>query len=400
MFNLRLENEQLQVSYEETIGYGLVNSEIKKQYEYLQINEISNAFVIQDEESPWHYRIQVAHSGNYNVTVELEAQEESTFSLFLERRRCYVKNRAITKGEKIRMAFTCNVCPIIPDEKEERYEDTGLDITLLGENLNMTMIEVVEVKCPTIYMAGDSTSKDQAAHYPYNPFTSYCGWVQMLPLFLKEGIALSNHAHSGRTTESFREEGRWAIIKEQLQANDWVLIQFGHNDQKRPHLDPFGGYSQNLRAYIEEIRACEAYPVIITPVSRSLWNKPGLEFNDLLEDYAKACKQVGEELEVPVIDLHGRSKAFICNEGPIEAMKYFYPRDWTHFNDFGGEKIARLVMSEIQALELGLQNYLKERNMSFIEQEALENWHRPSIEEFAKMMGVWEMTNEWVKVIK
>ena len=86
---------------------------------------------------------------------------------------------------------------------------------------------------PTIYVIGDSTVEDNKP-----PFR---GWGWALPEFLAEGVALRNHAISGRSTRSFLDEGRFDPVREAMQPGDVLMIQFGHNDEKddpERHTDP------------------------------------------------------------------------------------------------------------------------------------------------------------------
>nr|WP_304954957.1 hypothetical protein [uncultured Acetatifactor sp.] len=77
---------------------------------------------------------------------------------------------------------------------------------------------------------------DQSAEYPYAPGTNYSGWGQMISAYLNQRIAVSNHAHSGLTTASFREEGHYGILEQYIRPGDYMLIQFAHNDQKLDEL--------------------------------------------------------------------------------------------------------------------------------------------------------------------
>ena len=95
----------------------------------------------------------------------------------------------------------------------------------------------------------------------------------MLPAYLPE-VCITNHAHSGLTTESFLSEGHWAIVKPRLRAGDICLFQFGHNDQKLAHLQARGGYTDRLRTYIKETRTAGTVPVLITPLARNSWRIP------------------------------------------------------------------------------------------------------------------------------
>ena len=80
--------------------------------------------------------------------------------------------------------------------------------------------------------------------------------------------AVHNFAKGGASTESFRAEGLWDALLELAGEGDLVLIQFGHNDQKRPHLAARTGYAANLRTMVAEVGALGAVPVLCTSVER------------------------------------------------------------------------------------------------------------------------------------
>jgi lysophospholipase L1-like esterase len=80
---------------------------------------------------------------------------------------------------------------------------------------------------PTIFLAGDSTIADKP-----DPAHPERGWGQLFRDLVREPARLENHAKNGRSTASFIREGRWDALLESLEAGDWVIIQFGHNDQK------------------------------------------------------------------------------------------------------------------------------------------------------------------------
>ena len=163
----------------------------------------------------------------------------------------------------------------------------------------------------------------------------------MLPAYLPE-VCITNHAHSGLTTESFLSEGHWAIVKPRLRAGDICLFQFGHNDQKLAHLQARGGYTDRLRTYIKETRTAGAVPVLITPLARNSWRDP-THYNDFLADFADAVLDLGKEEAVPVLDLHAYAMQLIRQEGLETAKRWFYPGDYTHTNDFGAYRMAGFV---------------------------------------------------------
>lgn len=377
--------------YSEEIGYGFVTDKIRQKGEQMQIPEINNGFgegtqgitcasirmdcfidddglkhsfcCVDEPDMPLYFRVKVPHSGNYNLHLLLDGYDAQTdVTVFSERRRCVLKNAHVEKGKLIDFTFTANVCDIIPRGKEKVYHDDALDITVIGRSAHLSALTVKEAPdAPTVYIAGDSTVTDQPAESPYIPGESYCGWGQMFPIFFKSGIAVSNHSHSGLTTASFMNDGHWDIVRAAMKPDDYLFLQFGHNDQKDQNLAAYGGYTENLERFVDETRAKGAIPVIVTPVSRSLWNAPGGEFNDLLADWANACRVVAEKKAAPLIDLHAKSVDFILRMGKENAKPYFYPGDYTHHNDFGGYTMASFVVQGVREANIpALHKFLRD----------------------------------------
>lgn len=350
--------------YTTTLGYGFV-TEKNRSEKNLHIAELNSAFDlpywmkgeavtnIQEDKNgcflqnetyiPLTFKTDVPVQGNYNVTISIDTDHEiSEFLIFTGRRRLAYKGK-LKAGSHFEQTFTINVCDIIPRGYEEVFEDKSLDITIIGKDPRLTKIDICEAKVPTLFIAGDSTVTDQSADYPYSPAHSYSGWGQMISYYLSPGIAVSNHAHSGLTTESFRKEGHHAIVMQHIKAGDFFFMQFAHNDQKLAHLTAEGGYRKNIIQYIEEIRSKGAYPVIVTPLARNTWKGNDGSYNDLLESHANACIKIGEEFDVPVLDLHKSSMNFIKLHGLEDAKRYFFPGDYTHTNDFGAYIMAGFV---------------------------------------------------------
>ena len=293
---------------------------------------------------PLCFKCRVPQQGNYLVTVHADAGEAMGKTLVFEGRRKLVFAGEVPAGEELHLTFRVNVCDIIPRGQTEVFEDRTVDITVVADRPRVTGISVQETECPTLYIAGDSTVTDQSAEYPYAAGTSYAGWGQMLPAYLHGTIAVSNHSHSGLTTDSFRSEGHYAIVEREGRPGDFILFQFGHNDQKLAELKAGEGYRDNLCRYIRESREKGMYPLLVTPLARNSWKGNGGCYNDLLEEYAKVCMEVGEETDTPVLDLHGYSMEWIKELG-LEAVKpYFYPGDFTHTNDYGAYRMAGMVV--------------------------------------------------------
>ena len=335
-------------------------------------------------ELPLTFVCNVPTEGNYQVDVTLYAECDAQALVFLGRRRLAAR-LFLRAGETVSRRFVTNICPIIPRTYEEPMDDRTLDVTVVGAGVHLCEISAEPWAGPTLYIAGDSTVTDQSADYPYLPGSSYCGWGQMLSAYLGEHVAVSNHAHSGLTTESFRSEGHYEILRERIKAGDLCLIQFGHNDQKLMHLLAEGGYRENLIRYIDELREKQAIPVLVTPLARNSWRGGDGAYNDLLEGYARVCHEVGEEKGVPVLDLHEKSMAFVKAQGREAAKRFFFPSDYTHSNDYGAHLFAGYIFEELcekgVLAQVGINLTAGEKTSAWIPPEVLPELTVP--QEFA-----------------
>ena len=376
-------------------GYGFVTEHNRREQELLKIPELNSAFdtvywyrdaelSFIDEDStgcfldslqeigrlekvtgeafegehrriPLSFKIDVPREGNYKVTVVIHTRKPMKDVLIFTGRRRLGYRGDIAMGDALpaqgemvfRHTMMVNVCDIIPRGHTKRFEDKSLDITIVADQPKFSEIIVEEATCPTLYIAGDSTVTDQSADYPYAPGTSYSGWGQMISGYLTEKLAVSNHAHSGLTTSSFRKEGHYDILAQYVKAGDFCWFQFWHNAQKLEAFKAQGGYRNNLLRYLKECRERGVYPLIVTPIARNTWKGNDGSYNDLLAEYAQVCLEIGEEENVPVVDLHKRSMDFIVERGLEASKSYFFPGDYTHSNDYGAYYMAGLVAQEI-----------------------------------------------------
>ncbi|WP_053219941.1 rhamnogalacturonan acetylesterase [Virgibacillus senegalensis] len=219
-----------------------------------------------------------------------------------------------------------------------------------------------------IYLAGDSTvctyGKERAPQ---------AGWGQMFPRYLKPGAVCINHAVGGRSSKSFINEGRLKAIANELKPDDYLLIQFGHNDSKPEHerrTHPFITYQDYLKQYISFARQKLANPVLVTPVQRRYFSENG-RVKDTHGDYPIAVRKLATSESVPLIDLTKDTTVLLEGLGPEISKKLFmwiepgvshsYPyglKDNTHFNEQGADKVAGLVCDKIKKLQLPLADFL------------------------------------------
>lgn len=120
---------------------------------------------------------------------------------------------------------------------------------------------------PTIYIIGDST----AAEKDISKGQTERGWGMVLQGFFDEGVRIENHAVNGRSSRSFYTEGRWKKVIDKVKPGDYVIIQFGHNDEKpKPdrHTDVGTTFDAHLAEYAIETKAKGATPILMSPVVR------------------------------------------------------------------------------------------------------------------------------------
>jgi lysophospholipase L1-like esterase len=221
----------------------------------------------------------------------------------------------------------------------------------------------------TIYLAGDSTMQT----YRENE-TPMRGWGQYLEKFFDEDVRVVNKAIGGRSTRTFLEEERWQEIVDELQKGDWVLIQFGHNDQsKNPkrHTPP-EDYRKNLIRFVKEARAKKARPVLLTSITMRLFDEEGKVKNGL-GVYPEITRQVAEQMNVPLIDLNQKTSQYVESLGDKASREAYmwlkageHPKysdglqDNTHLRELGATKVAALAAEGIRELKLKpLVKYLK-----------------------------------------
>lgn len=222
----------------------------------------------------------------------------------------------------------------------------------------------------TIFMIGDSTM----ANKPLVPAQPERGWGQLLPLYFKDSVHVENLAVNGRSSKSFRDEGRWQPVMQTIRPGDYVIIQFGHNDEKsdaRRHTDPSGSFKENLERYVREAREKGGKPILATPVvRRAFTNETGLR--DTHGEYPAAVRQVAAAQNVPLLDLERRSAELLGKLGPDRSKKLFMwveagefdsiakaREDNTHFNAYGACRICDLAVEEIRTAVPDLVPWLR-----------------------------------------
>ena len=208
-----------------------------------------------------------------------------------------------------------------------------------------------------VFMMGDSTMK-------YNNIFQYpqVGWGQVLHLFTKNEWLIEDHAENGRSTKSFIAEGRFDVILSRLQQGDYVICEFGHNDEKKQdptrYTEPYGSYQENLKYIAEEVLKRGANIIFATPITRHKFID-GVCVNTHL-DYPQAMLDFALENGYTCIDMNKLTMDLYTKLGEEETKKFhmiFPPNtykyykegkdDHSHLRYEGAINVAELFVKEI-----------------------------------------------------
>ncbi len=312
--------------------------------------------------------------GSYRVTVVLGGDAAAATTVWSEARRLSVEKIATRPRGSATRTFDVNVrVPEIAGDRTHQVKlkpreignldwDTKLTLEFNGDHPSVRAIRIKPVHEPTIYLAGDSTVVDQDTE-------PWAAWGQMLPRLFRPGVVVANHAESGETVKSFVTEQRLAKVMSLIQPGDYLLMQFGHNDQK-PNAVPLDEYRKLLVDSIEQARAKGATPVLVTSMNRRTFDDGG-KIKNSLAGYPDAMRSIATAQHVALIDLNAMSKTLFEAMGPEGSTKAFmhYPAnafpnqtkaisDDTHFNKYGAYELARCVALGIRSARLPIAKFL------------------------------------------
>ena len=131
----------------------------------------------------------------------------------------------------------------------------------------VSMMAAMPNRTTTIFVIGDST----AANKDISGGKQERGWAMALQAYFDDNIIVDNHAVNGRSSKSFIDEGRWDKVLQKMKPGDYVIIQFGHNDEKPKadrHTDPGSTFDYNLAKFVRETREHGGIPVLMNCVVR------------------------------------------------------------------------------------------------------------------------------------
>lgn len=221
--------------------------------------------------------------------------------------------------------------------------------------LRRSLVKAPQAAGPRIVLVGDSTVTDRS------------GWGAGFRRFLKPGVDCVNVASGGRSSKSFRAEGRWEPAL--ALKGDYYLIQFGHNDQpgKGParETDPATTFAENMARYVDDVRAIGGTPILVTSLVRRNFSAEGSgRIESTLTPYVEAVQKVAAEKQVPLIDLHARSLVLCESWGPERTAALNPTRadgkpDTTHLEGDGSVVFAQLIVEDLRELVPALAPFLE-----------------------------------------
>lgn len=252
-----------------------------------------------------------------------------------------------------------------------------LKLLTVAATLLVLFVAASDEKKTTIFIIGDST----AANKDISKGKLERGWGMALQCYFDDNIRVDNHAVNGRSSLSFFNEGRWAKVLEKMKPGDYVIIQFGHNDEKAPkdrHTDPGSTFDYMLARYVRETREHGGIPVLMNCVVRRNFfvNAPAnddeklrtstfkdgvkmVEGDSLIDThglYRVAPRDVAQRMNVHFVDANQITHDLEQGLG-TEASKrlhmWFQPgteptepkgkQDNTHYNVYGATTVANLL---------------------------------------------------------
>ena len=218
-----------------------------------------------------------------------------------------------------------------------------------------------------LFLAGDSTVASCPKHE-----APMAGWGQVFQSFFTDQVKVHNFAKGGASTNTFMEQGYLDTILHFIQPNDYLFIQFGHNDQKSFGTEPYTTYQSNLTQYVKGARDKGAIPILVTSVQRRTFDDKG-KIENSLGDFPLAMLQLAEKLDVQLINLWEKTKILYEDLGPEGSKQLFtwfepnqnpnYPdgiQDNTHFCEYGAIKVGKLVIEGIKEIRLPIMPFIKE----------------------------------------
>ncbi|SFA75997.1 Lysophospholipase L1 [Cohnella sp. OV330] len=233
-------------------------------------------------------------------------------------------------------------------------------------------------RVPNLFILGDSTVKT----YTFDE-APMSGWGQIVgSLFDADRVNVVNYSMGGRSFKNSYWEGRLNEILLEGCVGDYILIQFGHNDESYDEKRRFGrGSTEEMYAkymtelYLPAIRARGLIPVMVTPMSRVDGEALSDVFTNsfVVRQFPALMERLSEAAGITLVDLNAESLKFY-NESGLDAISAIvmsieagetagktndgsyangHPAgkiDGTHYKEALAKPFARIVATELVRL--------------------------------------------------
>jgi lysophospholipase L1-like esterase len=374
------------ISYKNDIGYGFDYKSSKN----TKINKTSIS-----SSTSIYFSVKLPE-GNYKIELILGGKKKGITTVKAESRRLILKEINTAKKESSKHTFTVNIrTPKISEntsikikdrDKNQLNWDNKLTLEFSGSPIIQSIKITPELQVKTLFLAGDSTVTDQDTE----PWAS---WGQLITNYFNQNVVVANYAESGATLSSFKGSNRFDKIITLMKPNDYVFIEFGHNDEKikGENNGAWGLYTNSLKEFITKFREKGGIPVLVTPTQRRAFNNDG-SLKETHGDFPDAMRKVANDLQVPLIDITKMTTDMYESWGDKPSRKAFvqYPantfpgqtdklEDNTHFNSFGANEIAKCVLKGIRDLNLEIAKYIKPNTPNYNPKnpDNFNNWTLP-----------------------
>ena len=317
--------------------------------------------------------------GVYEVQILLGNRKQAGMTTVrAESRRLFLENEYTAEGEFKGYRFCVHKrTPQINENERVRLKkreygklnwNDCLDLEFSGANPQVARVIIRPAKAdvPVVFLCGNSTVVDQ----DNEPWGS---WGQMIPRFFNHQVCVANFAESGESANTFIAAKRWKKIQTMIKPGDYVIIEFGHNDQKQKG-EGKGAYLsfwKSMKQMADEARAAGATPILVTPTQRRSFGPDG-KIQDTHLDFPQATRDLAAQDSIALIDLHAMTRTLYeaFGEEASKCLFVHYPAgsypgqdkplaDNTHFNPYGAYQISKCVIEGMKTLELDLLRHLR-----------------------------------------
>jgi len=222
-------------------------------------------------------------------------------------------------------------------------------------------------RLPTLFIIGDSTVNNRTK--------GLLGWGDPIADFFdKTKVGVENRARGGRSSRTYQTEGLWDQVVADLKPGDFVLMQFGHNDngpvggeharaslkgngeETREITDDAGKkevvhtYGWYMRKYVADARAKGATPIVLSPVPRNMWGDDGKVLR-AANDYGKWAAEAAKAGGAAFIDLNELVARRYEAAGPEKVKALYFGEDHTHTTPAGARLNAEAVVEGLKSLK-------------------------------------------------